>query len=109
MISQYTLAWNQSGRENILAVLRKCWAPEATYIAPQNPLVRGLIDLADLIEFSYQAMPVRTFHILSQPAYHNNCGYFRWSVTQPDKDTREGMDYFEYNAQHQLTRIVGFF
>jgi hypothetical protein len=108
-VGQYGKAWNQSGRDNIVAVLRNCWAPDATYVDPQNPLVRGLIDLAGLIDSSYQQMPVRTFHMLSSPNFHINSGYFRWSVDEPGKETREGLDYFEYNDQNQLTRIVGFF
>jgi hypothetical protein len=107
-ISLYTDAWNKTGYDSIIAALRDCWAAEGTYVDTQNPLVKGLVDLTRLIESSYEKMPVRTFKLLSAPVFHNNSGYFKWSVTAGDQ-TREGMDYFEYNTQHQVTRIVGFF
>ena len=108
-VKLYAQAWNEEGLENIKAALEKCWTAESTYIDPQNPLTKGADELAALIQTSEDKMPGRKFRQLSEPDFHNHSGRFKWLLTRKDGTTREGFDYFEYNDNHQITRIVGFF
>jgi hypothetical protein len=108
-IYQYTNAWNQEDPITIKAALYRCWTEDSSYTDPQNPLITGRDALANLIYSSYEPMPGRTFRLLSQVDYHNGSGRFRWELIQPGQEVQEGMDYFEYNGQNQITRIVGFF
>ncbi len=108
-IRQYTDAWNQADTTTIKVALYHCWTDESSYVDPKNPLITGSESLANLVYGSYETMPGRTFRLLSKVDYHNGSGRFKWELIQPGQEAQEGMDYFEYNEQNQITRIVGFF
>jgi hypothetical protein len=108
-IDQYTNAWNQTDPASIKAALHHCWTDRSSYIDPQSSLTIGPEALAELIYSSYEPMPGRSFRLLSQIDYHNGSGRFRWELSQPNHEVLEGMDFFEYNEENQVTRIVGFF
>ena len=108
-VQQYAAAWNVVGVENIKAALEKCWTAESTYVDPQNGPVKGFDGLAELINGSYADMPGRVLRNVTSADFHNHSGRFLWDLTLANGDVIDGQDYFEYNEQNQVTRIVGFF
>lgn len=108
-ILTYTSAWNLTQREAILEKLGACWSAAGTYTDPLTDTITGPEALADLIISSYQTMGPRTFKVLAEPQAHHQCGRFRWLAIRPDGYPAEGMDFFEFDDDHRITRIVGFF
>ena len=108
-IKEYVAAWNEMGAENMKAALGKCWMADSSYADPNNSPVKGPDGLAALIQRSHDQMPGRKFSRLSEAEFHHGSGCFKWLLTKKNGDTLEGLDYFEYNAENQITRIVGFF
>lgn len=107
-VSLYAQAWNQTEPETIEAELKKCCVPEVTYIDVKTPLVNGLGNLKKLIVSSYDQMPERTFAISQMPEYHNQSAIYGWQVVWPGQEAKQGKDYFEYNDQNLIIRIIGF-
>ncbi|ANI89704.1 isomerase [Arachidicoccus ginsenosidimutans] len=108
MIEQYVAAWNKQNFEDYKAAFAKCWAEDATYTDPNNALVKGVEGITELAATSLEKSPHRVFHVLTQPDYHHNVGRYTWKVDLPE-GSKEGFDYFEFNEEHKLTRIVSFF
>jgi hypothetical protein len=108
MINQYIAAWNETGLDAFNAAFDKCWAADATYTDPNFALIKGVDGIAGLAHSSREKVPSRTFFILALPDYHHNSGCYTWKVDLPG-GIREGFDYFEFNEEHKLTRVVGFF
>lgn len=108
-IEQYIGAWNKTGADNIKAALGKCWTVDSTYADPNNAPTKGADGLTALIELSQKQMPGRRFSQASAPEFHHGSGCFRWRLTQKDGEAINGLDYFEYSSENQITRIVGFF
>jgi hypothetical protein len=107
-VAQYTLAWNEKGQADIRAAIEKCCDVNVSYIDAHTPLVRGIDGITALIVKSYEQMPVRTFVLPAPPECHNNLGRYRWLLLKPGETDHEGMDFFEYNEENKITRIVGF-
>ena len=105
----YTSAWNESEREAIREKIDQCWSVEATYTDKLTDTITGREAITNLIISSYNQMGPRTFKVLAEPATHHRSGRFRWLVTRPEGYPAEGMDYFEFDEQNRITRIVGFF
>lgn len=108
-VTQYGDAWNVKGIENIKVALKDCWTSESTYVDTQNEMVKGIEGLAALINGFHEQMPGHTLQQASKVDSHHNSGRFTWVNIVPNGEKIEGMDYFEYNDQNQITRIVGFF
>jgi len=108
MIEKYVSAWNGKELEEFKAEFAKVWTEDATYTDPNFPLVEGLNGLSELAYSSLEHAPVRTFSILTTPDYHHNVGRYTWQVELPN-ETKEGFDYFEYNEEYKITRLVSFF
>ena len=108
-VAQYVAAWNVSGVEKIKGALGKCWTADTTYADPNNAPTRGFDGLATLIGLSQEQMPGRQFSLLSKPEFHHSSGCFKWRLTEKDGARRDGLDYFEYNSENRIVRIVGFF
>ncbi|TCD03143.1 isomerase [Pedobacter psychroterrae] len=108
-ITQYGHAWNVQGLENIKTALEDCWIQQSTYVDTQNEMVKGIDGLASLINGFHHVAPGHTLRQLSKVDFHHNCGRFKWENIGPNGDKMEGMDYFEYNDDNQITCIVGFF
>jgi len=108
MIERYVSAWNGKGLEQFKADFAACWATDATYTDPNFELIKGVDGIAELAQTSLQRAPIRTFSVLTQPEYHHHVGRYNWQVQLPE-ETKQGFDYFEFNDQHQITRIVSFF
>ena len=108
MIKQYVAAWNGKGLDEYKSAFAECWAPDATYTDPNFALVKGVDGIAELAQTSLEKSPVRKFHVLTKPDYHHNVGRYTWNVVLP-KETKEGFDYFEFNDENQITRLVSFF
>lgn len=108
-ILTYTSAWNETEREAILEKISKCWAPAGTYTDRLTDTITGPDAITDLIISSYVQMGPRTFHVLAEPQVHHQSGRFRWLAVRPEGYPVEGMDYFEFDSEKRITRIVGFF
>ena len=108
-ILTYTSAWNETDREAILQKISQCWALNGTYTDPLTDTISGQDEIADLILSSYAQMGPRTFNVLSEPKIHHHSGRFRWLAIRPGGYPVEGMDYFEFDQENRITRIVGFF
>jgi len=108
-ILTYTSAWNETEREVILEKISKCWAPAGTYTDCLTDTITGQDAITDLIISSYGQMGPKTFQVLAEPHVHHQSGRFRWLAIRPEGYPVEGMDYFEFNSENRITRIVGFF
>lgn len=105
----YTSAWNETEREAIREKIDKCWSAEGTFTDKVTNTITGRAAITELIISSYDQMGPRTFKVLAEPVTHHRSGRFRWLVIRPEGYPAEGMDYFEFNEQNHITRIVGFF
>ena len=108
-ILTYTSAWNETEPEKIKALISRCLAVDGTYTDRLTDTITGQQGITDLIIRSYEQMGPRTFQVLSAPETHHNAGRFRWLAILPEGYPVEGMDYFEFNSDNRITRIVGFF
>jgi len=108
-ILMYTSAWNETELGSILEKVSQCWAPEATYTDPLTATITGREAITNLIISSYEQMGPRTFKVLAGPQTHHQSGRFRWLAIRPEGYPIEGMDYFEFDGESRITRIVGFF
>ncbi|MCC8409157.1 nuclear transport factor 2 family protein [Mucilaginibacter sp. UR6-1] len=108
-ILTYTSAWNETEREAVLEKISKCWAPGGAYTDHLTDTITGPEAITDLIISSYRQMGPRTFQVLAQPQVHHQSGRFRWLAVRPEGYPIEGMDYFEFDSENRITRIVGFF
>jgi hypothetical protein len=108
-ITLYIQAWNEKGLKNIKAALEKCWTADGTYTDPNNPPIKGLDELAAVIQGSQEKMPDRKIAQTSKVDFHDNSGRYKWVLTKKNGDTSEGLDYFEYNSENRIVRIVSFF
>lgn len=109
VILTYTSAWNETEPEAILEKISKCWAPAGTYTDRLTDTITGPDAITNLIISSYEQMGPRKFQVLAEPQVHHQCGRFRWLAIRPEGYPVEGMDYFEFDSENRITRIVGFF
>jgi hypothetical protein len=107
MIEQYVSAWNENSLELYQREFAKCWAKDAVYIDPYSE-VNGLDALADFAYKSLGIMPTRKFSILEKPEFHNTFGKYVWKV-EIGEQTNTGLDYFEFNDNFEITRLISFF
>jgi len=105
----YTSAWNETDREAILEKINKCWASSGKYTDRLTDTITGPEAITDLIISSYGQMGPRKFQVLAEPQVHHQSGRFRWLAVRPEGYPVEGMDYFEFDGDNLITRIVGFF
>ncbi len=105
----YTNAWNETEREAIREKIDQCWSAEGTFTDKVTDTITGRDAITELIISSYDQMGPRTFNVLAEPVTHHRSGRFRWLVIRPEGYPAEGMDYFEFDEQNRITRIVGFF
>jgi hypothetical protein len=108
-ILTYTSAWNETEREAVLEKISTCWAPGGSYTDRLTDTITGQDAIADLIISSYGQMGPRKFQVLAEPPVHHQSGGFRWLAMKPEGYPVEGMDYFEFDSENRITRIVGFF
>jgi hypothetical protein len=108
MIDLYVQAWNGKSLAEFKAGFAVCWAEDSTYTDPNFALISGVDGIAGLAQSSLDLYPIRTFSVLTAPDYHHNVGLYSWTVDLPEH-TRDGYDYFEFNEQNQITRLVSFF
>jgi hypothetical protein len=108
-ILTYTSAWNETERGAIAEKIKKCWAPEGTYTDKITDTIIGQDAIIDLIVSSYGQMGPRTFKVLGEPETHHQSGRFFWLAIRPEGYPVPGMDFFEFDQESRLTRIVGFF
>ncbi|OMP76360.1 nuclear transport factor 2 family protein [[Flexibacter] sp. ATCC 35208] len=108
MIEQYVNTWNATHLDAYKTGFTSCWAPDAIYTDPNHAHIQGVDALADLAQTSWNKVPGRIFNILKRPVFHHNSGRYYWTVALPE-GPRQGLDYFEFNDQFQITRLVSFF
>ncbi|MBF4515624.1 nuclear transport factor 2 family protein [Flavobacterium sp. ANB] len=107
MIEQYVSAWNENNLEAYKSEFKKCWATNAVYIDPYSE-INGLDELAHFAYKSLEIMPTRKFSILEKPEFHHSFGKYVWEVEISGK-TNIGYDYFEFNSNFEITRLISFF
>lgn len=105
----YTNAWNETEPGAIREKIDQCWSAEGTFTDKVTDTITGRDAITDLIISSYDQMGPRTFEVLAEPVTHHRSGRFRWLVIRPEGYPAEGLDYFEFDEQNRITRIVGFF
>jgi hypothetical protein len=108
MIEKYVASWNNNNLREFKAAFAECWAADATYTDPNFELVKGVEGIAGLAQSSLEKIPIRKFNVITKPEYHHNVGRYNWNVVLPE-EIKEGFDYFEFNDEHKITRIVSFF
>jgi hypothetical protein len=108
-ILTYTSAWNETARKAVSEKIKECWAPEGTYTDKLTDTITGQDAITDLILGSHVQMGPRTFKVLGQPETHHKNGRFNWLAIRPEGYPIPGMDYFEFDEENRITRIVGFF
>ena len=108
-VAQYFEAWNESGLKNIKTSLERYWIAGGTYTDPNNPPMKGLDKLAAVIQGSQDKMPGRKLALTSKIDFHDNSGRYKWVLTKTDGKTSEGLDYFEYDSENRIVRLVSFF
>ena len=107
-VKQYIAAWNVKGAENTKAALEKCLTAETTYSDKNNAPVKGFDRLAELIGRAQERSPGGLYSQTSPPDFHHGSGCFRWRVTKKDGETLDGLDYFEYNSENEIVRVIAF-
>lgn len=107
-IQYYLAAWNAKERPVIKANLEKCLSADITYTDKNTAMIKGLEAFTNLIVHSYDKMPERTFSITSALDHFDNKGRYYWRVTFPGNNSKDGMDYIEYDGENKITAIVGF-
>lgn len=107
MIEQYVASWNENNFAAYKKEFEKCWANEALYVDPFGEY-KGLDELAKFAQISLEIIPNRKFSILEQPEYHHHFGKYSWLVEFSGR-TNIGYDYFEFNQDFKITRLISFF
>ncbi|WP_133554323.1 isomerase [Pedobacter duraquae] len=107
MIDQYILAWNQTGLESYSLEFEKCWGSNALY-SDQYSEHTGVQGIADFADQSLKFAPDRKFSVLEIPECHHTYGRYAWKVETGGK-TNVGYDYFEFNAEFKITKLISFF
>jgi hypothetical protein len=105
----YTSAWNQTERAAIREKIDLCWSTEGTFTDKITDTITGREAITDLIISSYNQTGPKNFNVLAEPVTHHRSGRFRWLNIPQEGYPAEGMDYFEFDEQNLITRIVGFF
>ena len=108
MIGLYISAWNQTEVNGFKTGFAKCFAVDAAYTDPLFPDIHGVDELVELVLHYLELAPVRTFSVAVQPVHHHYVGLYTWKADVPGA-TREGYDYFEFNEEFKITRLVSFF
>jgi len=108
MIGQYVNAWNGNSEVEFQREFSKCWAAEATYTDPDFENITGVEGISGLAKGSLEAYPIRKFSVAIAPEHHHHVGRYTWKVELPD-NSREGFDYFEFNDEFKITKLVSFF
>jgi len=107
-ISQYVETWNLEDIEAIKKAIPAFWTPETTYEDVNTPKATGIDALAGLMMESYKILPGRKFRQLTIPNIVAQSGRYTWLLIRADGTTAEGMDFFEFDVNGLITRIVGF-
>lgn len=107
MIGQYLSAWNENSLESYRKEFGKCWAPDAVYLDPYGEY-KGLDGLSGFAHKSLDITPDRKFSIFEKPEHHHQSGRYAWKA-EAGGLTSVGYDYFEFNDNFEITRLVSFF
>jgi len=107
MIEQYVSAWNENNLEAYTREFSKCWAEDAVYVDPFSENI-GVSGISNFAQKSFEIIPSRKFKVLEKPDYHHKFGRYAWEV-QFSGETNVGFDYFEFDGDFKITRLVSFF
>lgn len=108
MIEQYITAWNKTSLAEYREEFAKCWAEDGVYIDPTSEGFVGVEAIAQFANLSLGIVPVRHFELVGEPDHHHTYGRYTWKVTIPGGENI-GYDYFEFNDEFKITRLVSFF
>jgi hypothetical protein len=107
-VSHYVNGWNEKTPEAVKAEFIKCLDAGITYTDKNTALVNGIDDFIKLVMSSHEKVTGRTFSVLTTPEYFDHYCYYTWGINIPGKGEFAGHDYFEYNEEGLITRIIGF-
>ena len=107
-VERYMQIWNLKGLPNIKAALAKWCAKEVSHSDPNRPAKTGMDNLAAVIQNSQEKFAGRELTLVSKVDYHFGSGRYNWRLTQKDGQKFDGTDYFEYDSENLITRIVTF-
>ena len=105
----YTSAWNETEREVISKKIDQCWSAQGTFTDKVTETITGREAIIDLIIKSYNETGPKNFSVMEEPVTHHRSGNYRWINIPAEGYPAQGMDYFEFDEQNQITRIIGFF
>jgi uncharacterized lipoprotein NlpE involved in copper resistance len=105
----YTSAWNECEREAIREKINQCWSAEGTFTDKVTDTIKGRDAITDLIIKSYDQTGQKNFKVIAEPVTHHRSGHFHWMNLPTEGYPTKGMDYFEFDEQNRITRIVEFF
>lgn len=108
-IAQYIRAWDEKDPKKIEAALEKCWAADGTYADRRYAQMKWTNGLVAVIEKSQKEMPDRKITQTSKVDVHHNSGRYKWDLVKKNGEKSEGLDYFEFDSENRITRIVSFF
>lgn len=108
-IKQYIWAWNEKDPKKIEAALKKCWAADGIYTDPRSAPMKWTDGLVAIIEKSQATLPGRKINQTSKVDVHHGSGRYKWDLIKKDDERSEGLDYFEFDSDNRITRIVSFF
>ncbi|HEY0297810.1 MAG TPA: hypothetical protein VGB84_01190 [Arachidicoccus sp.] len=109
LIQHYIESWNKKTPEEFRTAFLQCWSEIGTYTDPNFALEKGVEAIANLAVGSLKKSPGRKFEVLTQPEYHHNTGRYTWKVIFSDGTSSKGFDFFEFDDEYKITRIVSFF
>ena len=107
-VSLYLDGWNAKTAADVKEKFMQCLAPDVTYTDTNTPKLTGIDRIVDLVMQSYDKVPGRSFDLPATPEFFANQGRYRWVINIPGQGAHDGMDFFEYNDDNLITRLVGF-
>jgi hypothetical protein len=109
MIHDYVEAWNEHNEEDFTKAFTNVWTQDSTYTDPTVENLTGIDAIVKLAINSLDKFPGRKFEVSTEPETHHNVGRYNWKVTFADGKFVIGFDYFEFDNDFKLTKIVSFF
>ena len=104
---RYVSAWNTPDQARKHRILAECLADGCVYT---DPLQRAgsPAELEQYMGAFHHQLPGARFETRYFLAHHGR-SIARWQMTRDDVVLGDGMSYGEYDAQHRLVAITGFF
>jgi uncharacterized protein YndB with AHSA1/START domain len=107
-IDAYQSAWAETDPEKRLALLDRCWAPEAIFRDAMG-YAEGRGDLSDYIGAAQRFARDVTFERVGPPLHAHGFVHYRWRFRQPDGSVMmTGQNVGELSPDGQFLNMTGF-